>query len=174
MSNRGSGRRVAFTVCVLVASFAPRVASAEELRWRVTSYVTKLDVKPVGDVEGHVKGTYSRAGLCLLPGEVGVYAGTGTLDITKGAGTGSGEATCTFEDGSSFRTTLAMSGEPLPGGFSSFKGTADIQGGTGRFAGMTGTSTFTARTYTKFSADGARQDMVSDQVSTVSRGAPRK
>jgi hypothetical protein len=150
---------------------APATAAAAEMKYRTVSQFSKLDTRPVGDVDGHMTGTWMRRGVCLLTKEVGVYSATGTVDFTKGKGTAKGEASCTFADGSSFSSALSNTVEPLTGGLSEYKGTATFTGGTGRFAGIQGSSNYLGRTYTPMNAD-TRSDLVTDNV--VKYTLPRK
>ena len=119
------------------------------------TYVTQFQAKPVGDVEGHVTGTFQRRGLCLYAtGEVAVYLAEGALDITKGNGTVKGESTCTFEDGSSSTTTWSMKMTALPNGLHVYtEGKGEFVRGTGRFEGIQGTTTFSGKTYTPNKGD---------------------
>ena len=42
----------------IVLFYAASSANSEEPKWRIASYIAMIDVKPVGDVEGHVAGPY--------------------------------------------------------------------------------------------------------------------
>ncbi len=137
-------------VSMFATLVAPLCASAAEMQWKATSYIaTPVDAKSVGDVEGHVKASYGRRGLCLLPKEVGVYDASVSFEVTNGKGAGTGAMKCTFEDGSSFELKTTYDLSPLPNGNASLtNGRAEFTGGTGRFAGIKGTTTLTGRTYT--------------------------
>jgi hypothetical protein len=143
-------RTVAHAALALALALAPAAARAVDVQYDVVSYVTKLEVKPVGDAEGHVAGTWERRGLCLYStGEIATYHGAGTLDHTKGKGAAKGESTCTFEDGSSATVLWSAEMAPGPRGLTVFSaGKGEYTRGTGRFAGITGTITFAGRAYT--------------------------
>jgi hypothetical protein len=148
--NRRISWKLAFAALAAALLLAPAAVVADETAYIVTSYITKVDIKPVGDVEGHVAGSWERRGLCIFPkNEVAAYHGAGTLDGTKGKGTVKGESSCTFEDGSS--TTIAWTASFAPGakGLPTFKdGKGEYVRGTGRFTGIEGTIAFSGRTYT--------------------------
>jgi hypothetical protein len=154
----------ALLTAVIAALLAPAVGAAAEMKFKVVSYITRFDVKPVGDVQGHFAGGWERRGLCFVNEEVGVYIGSGTMDATKGKGVGTGTSTCTFEDGSSFSTTYNMDTEPGPKGLALYKnGKGQFTGGTGRFEGIKGSTTFTGRAFTPFK-DEFKSDVVMDSV----------
>ncbi len=143
---------------------APDQASAAEMKFREVMYASGGDVKPVGDIEGHVAGKWERRGVCLMGKEVATYFGSGTLDMTKGKGTGDGKATCTFEDGSSHTSKVTMTFEPVGKGLVKWTGRAVYVEGTGRFEGIKGTGTFSGRSYTPMS-EVTKSDSVVDVVS---------
>jgi hypothetical protein len=144
-------------------ALAPAAAAAGEMKWKSITYVTKMDVKPVGDVEGHMAGTWSRRGVCLFAdGEVAVYASGGTLDGSKGKGLVNGENTCTLRDGSSLTMAWTVKFEPGPGGLPVYKeGKGEYVRGTGRFQGIKGTISFTGAAYTP-NKDETKGDVVMD------------
>jgi hypothetical protein len=156
ISRRASIALAALLVAVVALAALAPAAAAEQMKWRAFAYVTKLDLAPVGDVEGHVKGPFTRRGLLLLDtGEVAVYANSGVLDQTKGRGSFDGEATATFDDGSSF--TLAFRGTLVPGPGGKPPGVYAIDGqflrGTGRFDGIAGQVKATGRLLTPFAGE---------------------
>ncbi len=137
-----------YAVFAWAAAIAPARASAAEVRYREVIYDTGGTVKPVGDADGHVAGTWEKRGVCLYGKDVGTYFGTGTVDMTKGKGAGGGESTCTFEDGSSHTLRFTMSIEPAGKGLVKWTGRGEFVAGTGRFDGIRGAATFSGRTYT--------------------------
>jgi hypothetical protein len=144
-------KRMTWTAAIvaLTVLLAPASAVAEEHRWTTVTYVASMDVRPVGDVAGHVVGTFVRRGLALnANGDVGINVNAGTLDLTKGAGTSKGTTRTTWEDGSTIETTYTISIEPGPGGTFIHKGTGEFTKGTGRFARIKGTYSATGKTYT--------------------------
>lgn len=155
-----------FALLAAVAFLAPSGASAAEIKFRLVMYATKADIKPVGDVEGHVAGTWERRGLCIMGKDIGAYLGNGTLDMTKGKGTAEGKNTCTFDGGSSWTGKFQFGLEPLGNGLLRFKNVrSEFVEGTGRFEGMKGTYTWTGRTYTP-SNETTKGDAIIDAVGT--------
>jgi hypothetical protein len=150
-----SGRVAA---AALFLSLCPAVAHADEMAWRVVSYLTKNEQKPVGDVEGHVKGEFVRRGLAFFSsgpakGEVAAWVNVGTFENTKGKGVAHAESTFTFEDGSSFTVRNVTESEPGPRGLSVGKVTVEFSKGTGRFEGITGKGSGTGRNVTPASGE---------------------
>jgi hypothetical protein len=153
-----------FAMSACAALVVPVASSAAEMKFRLVMYATKADLKPVGDVDGHIAGTWERRGVCLVGKAVGTYAGAGTLDMTKGKGTADGKNTCTFEDGSTFSNKFTFNLEPLPGGLQKYtNGRGEFVGGTGRFEGMKGTFTWSGRSYAPVN-EVTKGDAVSDVV----------
>jgi hypothetical protein len=155
--------RAAMACGLALSTLAPSSAVADPIKWRVFSYVTRMEVKPVGDAEGHVAGAWQRRGFCeLSTGELAVYAASGTLDGTKGKGIAKGETTCTFEDGSKLVNAWTVDFEPGPGGLAVYKnGKGEFGPGSGRFEGIQGTFTFAGKAYTPMKDD-TRGDVVMD------------
>lgn len=163
------------SVLAFAALLSPAGAGALEVKARDVIYATGGTVKPVGDVDGHVAGTWEKRGVCLEGKNVGTYFGTGTLDMTKGKGTGDGKATCTFEDGSSHALRFTMSLEPIGKGLVKWTGRGEFVEGTGRYDGIKGSATFSGRTYNPIN-ETTRGDSVVDIVAryTVAKKAVAK
>ncbi len=145
-------RRIA-GVALLLVGIVPASPKADELSWRVVHYLVMYDLKPVGDVEGHVAGPWVRRGLAFFKGgpadgEVAVYKNVGTTDQTKTRVTSVAEGTFTFEDGSSFTTKNTTTTEILPSGQRRAATVIELIKGTGRFAGIEGKGTGTGRQLT--------------------------
>jgi len=146
-------RLVRRSLVLLMVGLVPAVASADEMSFLVVHQLTKFDQKPVGDVEGHVTQTFTRRGLAFFKGgpadgEVAVYVNVGTTDTTKEQRKATAEATFTFDDGSTFKTKNVTAGPPSTTLKKVSTVTAEVFGGTGRFAGITGTASGTGRTMT--------------------------
>jgi hypothetical protein len=140
-----------------LVSLAPAVASGEEMSWRQVSYLTKADMKPVGDVEGHTTATWARRGLAFLKGgpadgEVAVCVSSGTQENTKERATAVGETTFTFEDGSSF-IVRSVTEFKMPSVKSLRRLTVELLKGTGRFAGIQGKGSGTGKQMTPYGDD---------------------
>lgn len=148
-------------------------ANGEELRVRIATYIAKHDIKPVGEIEGHIAGPYLRRGLVFLEtGEVGLFRSTGRIDMTKGKGSVRSESTYSFEDGSTMVVSVDGAIEARPGGgliYHKLAGTSVR--GTGRYEGISGTATATGRGLTPFGEE-TRSDAYFDVVVTYT--LPRK
>lgn len=102
---------------------------------------------PVGDEEGHVIGLAKGEGQAVLSsGETAKYANVSTFDSRRGQGGFSeGYTRFTFADGSEiffYWTARISAGQ---NGLSTSSGEGVIVKGSGRFAGIEGTSAFTSR-----------------------------
>ena len=85
----------------LLFSATPAIAKTMKVKYRIANYLNKLEWSPVGDVEGHVIGFFSRRGLAFFEnGEVAAYSNRGTFDSIKGKSSFVGYNLITFEDGS--------------------------------------------------------------------------
>jgi len=147
---------------------------AETMKFRVTTYLIHFEFIPVGDVEGHIVGTFSRRGMGSYEnGDTSAFQNWGTLDMTKGKGTFQGYGKHTFEDGSTTLAKLEGMVEPGPKGLSFYKGTGEYFKGTGRFEGITGSMTYTGKALTPYSKEkGLWGDVYYDITSTYT--LPRK
>ena len=122
-------------------------AGAETLKFKSYTYVTKAEIVPVGDVNGHAVGlTTRRAFLVFENGEVATQSSVSTSDAIKGSGSSVTYQTITFSDGS----TIIIKSEGIvtgtaPGAYTSIKMTREIIKGTGRFEGIKGTGSTTVK-----------------------------
>ena len=118
-------------------------ATAETLNFKILNQVTKMEMAPIADVEGHFMGLIVREGAIIIEnGEFGWAKGTHTGDLIKGAGTMDVYSTFTLQDGSAITNHLKGTFEATSQGASSVaKWTGDIIHGTGRFQGIKGTIT---------------------------------
>ena len=122
-------------------------ATAGTLKFRLFNHVTKAEMFPIADVEGHFISVMVREGAIILEnGELGWLKGTLTSDFIKGAGTIDMYSTFTLQDGSTITTHTKGTHEAAPQGVAStVKFTGDIIHGTGRFQGIKGTMTSLAK-----------------------------
>jgi hypothetical protein len=136
-------------------------ASAEDMKYRVSSYITKYEALPVGDVEGHFVILYSRGGLAYFEnGEVATIQNFCTADSIKGKGTVHCYSMVTFAGGS----TIVGKFE---GTIEDHKGTGEYIKGTGRFEGIKGRFTYTGKSLTPYSKEkGTMGDYYYDVIST--------
>ncbi len=145
MKTRLPVRRILGTTLFLLG-LNPTLAAADEMSYRAVSYSVKNEVKPVGDVDGHVAGAFARRGLAFFKGgpadaEVAVFVNVGTTERTKEGGKTVCEFVFTFEDGSSFRSNNVTEIRVTPDGKRSSIVRSEISDGTGRFARIKGTGT---------------------------------
>jgi hypothetical protein len=124
-------------------------AGAETMKSRTSTYLAHIEVLPVGDVEGHIVGTFSRKGLSFYEnGEVAIYTNWGTLDFIKGNGPFQGYSLVTFQDGSTY--TIRWQGTVEA---NLYKLTGEYIKGTKRFEGIKGTFSGTGKGLTPYSKE---------------------
>jgi hypothetical protein len=128
---------------------------AETKKWRLVGYFPKAEFVPVGDVEGHFLGIFEFRGLEFIEGEVAVVSGVAYGDFMKGVGPVTNYVKAVYEDGSTvvstnrFKSTLAP--DMKTGLYEDGKG--EFIMGTGRFAGIKGSLSFTGRRIAPFSKE---------------------
>ena len=137
------------TVAILAVFVAVSLAGAEKTaqeKGRNVYHVVKAEVIAVGDVPGHIVGVAESRGL-IFPdtGEVGTWSSKITLDLTNGNGPTLTYGVNTFEDKSTMITLGKTVATARPDGTATFEGTATYIGGTGRFAGIQGGSSYTGK-----------------------------
>ncbi len=122
-------------------------ATAETLNFKTFNHTTKMEAVPMPDVEGHSVGVIVREGVAVFEnGELSWHKVTQSFNMTKGAGTVDSYLVCTFLDGSTFMVhTKGTLGATPQGAPSAAKTAGDIIGGTGRFQGIKGTMTVSAK-----------------------------
>jgi hypothetical protein len=161
-----------FIAALLLMPATQASAKKEKFKARSFSQITKMHVIKVGDVEGHIIAVYERRGLALVDGEVTTFLNRAMLDMTKGKGTAEGYVTYTFEDGSTtvskFQGTLA----PSEGKTLTAEGTFIFIGGSGRFEGIKGDGKWTAKSYTPYTKEETKSDLIVDVTGT--RILPKK
>ena len=144
-------------------------AKTVKVKFRVVSYQAKAEWGPVGDVEGHIIGFYSRRGLIFFEnGEVATYSTRGTFDSTKGHTSYEGYGLVTYKDGSTTLSKVQGTSTPIEGTkLKTGKGTGEYIKGTGRFEGIKGTFSVTGRRLMPFSKKtGTRSDSYHDVTAT--------
>ncbi len=150
---------VALVLLVAVGFFVAQ-AQAETAKFKVITYVTKMDIVPVPDVEKHFSGWAERRGVIIFEnGETAAIQQSSTLDSISGQGSSfKGYTTTSFADGSTWVTKFegTGTGEKLP----SIKGTGEWVKGTGRLEGIKGTFSFTGKTITPFTKDETKGDTI--------------
>jgi len=138
-------------------------AGGETVKSRTSTYLAHIEVLPVGDVEGHIVGTFSRKGLSFYEnGEVAVYTNWGTIDFIKGNGPFQGYSLVTFQDGSTYTIRWQGTAEG-----SVYKLAGEFIKGTKRFEGIKGTFSGTGKALTPYSKEkGTLSDAYYDITST--------
>jgi len=112
-------------------------AAAETLKFKSFNHVTKAEMVPIADVEGHIISLTVREGATVFEnGEWAWHRLVAVNDMIKEAGTVNQYNTYTFLDGSTISTHV-MGTAATP--------TRDIVNGTGRFQGIKGTQTVSGK-----------------------------
>jgi hypothetical protein len=150
----------------LLVSTTPAIAKTEKVECRNVSQITKMDAIKVGDVDGHILAVYERRGLGFCNGEVATYLNRAMFDITKGKGTAEGYVTHIFEDGSTAISKWQGTIAPREGKRLTGEGTFSYIGGSGRFEGIKGGGSWTAKSYTPYTAEETKSDLVTDTSGT--------
>jgi hypothetical protein len=132
---------------VLLTGFGPVLtqAGAETMNIKLVSMVEKLELVKVTGAEGVFIGVLDRKGLGLLEnGDIVTMACRGTFDTKK---TFQGYSSLTFEDGSTIVMSWKgnVSRSPATAKFREYEGKFEYDKGTGRFQGIKGSGTITAK-----------------------------
>jgi hypothetical protein len=135
-----------FVIGIVFLGSVPQ-ATAETLNFKVFHHVTKSEMVPIADVEGHAIRLTVREGVAVYEnGEWAWVNNTFIRDLVKGAGTVDAYFTTTYLDGSTVIAHVKGRAEATPQGVTSgSKFTGDIIHGTGRFQGIKGTMTTSTR-----------------------------
>jgi hypothetical protein len=160
---------ILFIAALLLMPAIQAEAKTVKVKFRVVNYLAKGEWSPVGDVEGHVIGFFSRVGLVFFEnGEVATYSNRGTFDSTKGHSSYVGYGLVTYEDGSTTTSKFQGTSTPIEGTkLKASKGTGEYIKGTGRFEGIKGTFSVTGRRLMPFSKKtGTRGDAYFDVTAT--------
>ena len=128
-------------------------AGAETKEIRIVSQFSRMDILPVGVVEGHIFYTAEVRGLVLVDGEVAVYVGWAKGEILKGIGPYDGYVKHIHQDGSTIVYKFQADVKIAPDGKTSLhedcKG--EITMGTGRFEGIKGSVSYSGKRLTAIS-----------------------
>ncbi|HMK51462.1 MAG TPA: hypothetical protein VK551_03060 [Thermodesulfobacteriota bacterium] len=130
-------------------------AVAETKKMRYVAYFPKAEFTPVGDVEGHYLGTFEFRGLAFVDGEVAIGSGIAYGDFMKGVGPVTSYVKYVFEDGSTMQTINKFKATIAPDGKTGLyeDGKGEFTMGTGRFAGIKGTLSWTGKRLAGFSKE---------------------
>lgn len=120
---------------------------AEDLKCKLISTVTKVDINKVDDQEGHIVGTLERKGLMIHEnGEVANELNKVIFDRVKEGSKWQGYCLQTFKDGSTIMMKHQGTNEKGQIVAASF----ELIKGTGRFEGIKGKGTFTGQDHGSF------------------------
>ncbi len=134
---------------LLVAAvfLVPGIAAADEIAGRNFGHTLKAETIEVGDVQGHFVGVTQFQGISFYTkgpdaGEIVPRSGASTFDVVKGKGTLAGHEIKTFRDGSTVLIRFSGTQTPVDGGKrTAYEVAWEVAGGTGRYAGATGSGT---------------------------------
>ena len=160
------GIGILLIAALLLVPVTPAVAKTEKVKGSNVSQITQMHVFKVDDVDGHVIAIYERRGLGFFDGEVATYLNRAMLDSTKGKGNVEGYVIYTFEDGSTTVSRFQGTLEPREGKKFTGKGTYSYIRGSGRFEGIEGSGSWTAKSYTPYTAEETKSDLVVDFTGT--------
>jgi hypothetical protein len=121
-------------------------AGAETMNYKFYVWMIKQEIVPVDDVEGHIVTLAERGGFYVFEtGEIATIKRVSLNDLIKGAGPATFYETIKFPDGS----TIMLKGQSglrgTGGETTSSQRTIEIIKGTGRFEGIKGTGSATAK-----------------------------
>jgi hypothetical protein len=134
-------------------------AEAKTMKFKYTSQLTRVELAPVPDVEGHVVVLYVRRGVAIFENEVAPFMTMGTADLVKRLGPFQGYSQITFKDGSTVNYDYTGALTLAPGAkLRSLKGKGKFIKGTGRFEGIKGEVSFTGRYITPITKDKTKGD----------------
>ncbi|MFI5338954.1 MAG: hypothetical protein ACHQ7N_03850 [Candidatus Methylomirabilales bacterium] len=130
----------------LLGAVAP--VNAETMTCRTAGWVKVQERVPVGDVEDHELGVTFRVGMAFFDnGEIANFTAVSSWNSPPTSTEALGYAVWNFVDGSTivtkFQQSNVSSTDPNYG--SDGQATGEILSGTGRFAGITGSVSFTAK-----------------------------
>ncbi|WP_304509994.1 hypothetical protein [Anaerotignum sp.] len=148
--------------------FLPLIANADTKKLRLQTYLTKLDVIPIGFVKAPAFAIMERRGVAVYEdGEVATYLMRGTGRFTPKGGTAEGFSQYTYNDGSTSvvkwqAQLVKKEGDKLM----AVSGKGSYVSGTGRLKGIQGDMTFTGKYVTPYSKEkGMLGDMIVDVIS---------
>ena len=135
--------------------FSANNSFAETSKYRIFSYINKMEVMPVGFVKAPANVIFERRGLVSFEnGDVGVYLNRGTLKATPTSGKAKGFAQITHSDGSTTVSEYDVSYTKSPDTkLSTYTGTGKFISGTGRFEGIEGELSVTGQSLTPYDKD---------------------
>ena len=131
---------------ILLIALGPIVtqAGAETMNFKLVSMVEKMERVKVTHIDGVVIGVMDRKGLSIFKnGDIATTSCRGTFDTKKGF---QGYSSIAFDDGSTLVLSWKGPTRMVPGDkFREYLATFEYAKGTGRFKGIKGSGTFTAK-----------------------------
>jgi hypothetical protein len=129
----------------LLGSFTEAVA--ETKKYRSVAQFSKAEYMPIGDIEGHIFAMFEFRGLVFIDGEVAVFTGWAQGDFIKGVGLVQNYYKLVYEDGSTQVLKSKFTSKIAPDGKTGLyeDGKGEFIMGTGRFAGIKGTDSYTGK-----------------------------
>jgi hypothetical protein len=147
--DRKKSMRVLFAILVILAWVLGSAiqAEAETMNYKLYTYVTKQELVPVGDVEGHTVGFTLRSSLLVFEdGEVATVNAVITNDAIGGSGSFMQYVTMKFSDDSTIIVkSQGTFGTPVGGSYTAAGRQSEIIKGIGRFEGIKRTVTSKAK-----------------------------
>jgi hypothetical protein len=127
--------------CAIAGILGVPAKADETVKYRTIYYTTSVQSQNIPDTDGHIAGIVHAVGVASFPdGSTAADNFTAIIDYTKGTGPGVTYSDITFSDGSALFIKYAGT-TTAEGPRSTFKLTATIIGGKGRFAGAKGDGT---------------------------------
>ena len=128
---------------------------AETSKYRIFSYMTKMELMPFGFVKAPANGIFERRGMVSFEnGDVGLYLARGTFTATPKGGTAEGFSQITHSDGSTVAQNYNLTFTKSPDtNLNTYTGTGKVVSGTGRFEGIQGENTITGQNLTPYDED---------------------
>ena len=120
---------------------------AETMHYKFYTWVIKNETVPVDDVEGHTVALMRRGAFYVFDnGEIATTKHVATNDLIKGSGTFMQYVTVVFADGSTITIkSQGTAGGSTPGVYTAAGWKSEIIKGTGRFEGIKGTQSASAK-----------------------------
>ncbi len=140
------------TMIIFILGFFSNGAWAEEMNFTIDSYVTKMEMIPLADAQGHALLLGERRGVANFEdGTAAAYHTSFTCDLSNGAGPCEGYSDLTFMDKSqTFSKWKLNVGVPEGKQLPALKGTGNFIRGTGKYEGIEGNISFSGYYLTPF------------------------
>ena len=145
--------------------FATAWAGEKTVKYKAVAPLTKMELIPIPDMEGHLIGLAERRGVAIYEnGETAASHSMLLFDSSKEGGSWEGYEDLSFADGS--MTIIKSQGTILGGKPRLVKGTGKYIKGTGQFEGIKGEVSFNCKVATPYTKDTTKGDLVCDVTAT--------